>query len=396
MVFFAGGRPGFCRGRPNTPDAARSPVPDANPGTFYSAMSNIDIEIEDGNSGAVAVRARYAQHCFLAHMDFRLGTALAGIHEGGNVVEDVRFIGGNVGIWTSKPSPGWQITVIDSTFEGQREAAIREREAGLTLIRPHFLRVPTAVSIEPGWTDELWVKDARLEDISGPAFIFGVEKNPRNEINMEGIACRSVPVFASLRDSGRKFEGPGTVYGVKVFSHGLRYEDIGAAAKNRNHIRRLLALIHAGSSAVGSPSASRWHNMGKHPQPGRQRRWHNGRHGSHPQGNRHPPRHLLPMGFYIVRDTLLLKSDTMLIGLHPGASQIILPDGTTGISGCWRAESPSRVAQRWLQYRHWHWALHQRDKSASSGCAMEGWSPFYDERCPLPRRPWHSKAGRLS
>ena len=107
MIFFAGGRPGFGRGRPRDAETARGPVPDANPGTFYSAFSNIDIEVEDGNSGAVAVRARYAQHCFLAHMDFRLGSALAGIHEAGNIVEDVRFFGGRYAIWTSKPSPGW-------------------------------------------------------------------------------------------------------------------------------------------------------------------------------------------------------------------------------------------------------------------------------------------------
>ena len=66
------------------------------------------------------------------------------------MVEDVHFFGGRYAIWTSKPSPGWQLTVIDSSFEGQREAAILEREAGLTLIRPHFLRVPTAVALEPG------------------------------------------------------------------------------------------------------------------------------------------------------------------------------------------------------------------------------------------------------
>ena len=125
------------------------------------------------------------------------------------MVEDVRFFGGRYAIWTSKPSPSWQFTVIDSYFEGQREAAILEREAGLTLIRPHFVRVPTAVAIEPGWADELWVKDARLEEISGPAFLFGVEKNPRNEINMEGVTCRAVPVFAALRDSGKRFTAPG-------------------------------------------------------------------------------------------------------------------------------------------------------------------------------------------
>ena len=142
-------------------------------------------------------------------MDFHLGPALAGIHEGGNVVEDVHFFGGTHAIWTSKPSPGWQFTVIDCSFEGQREAAILEHEAGLTLIRPQFRRVPTAVEIEPEWVDELWVKDARLEDISGPAFIFGMEKSPRNEINMEGVTCRNVPVFAALRDSGKRFAAPG-------------------------------------------------------------------------------------------------------------------------------------------------------------------------------------------
>ncbi len=50
-------------------------VADANPNTFYSAMSNIDFEIGDGNPAAVAVRFHVAQHSFLTHMNFRLGSA---------------------------------------------------------------------------------------------------------------------------------------------------------------------------------------------------------------------------------------------------------------------------------------------------------------------------------
>src|SRR5713226_5668819 len=73
MVFFAGSRPGSARATQSpgggTLPAANAAPPDANPGTFYSAMSNIDIEIQDGNPGAVGIRAHYAQHCFLAHMD---------------------------------------------------------------------------------------------------------------------------------------------------------------------------------------------------------------------------------------------------------------------------------------------------------------------------------------
>jgi hypothetical protein len=333
LIFFAGSRPGFRRGRPSNPDAANAPVPDASPGTFYSAFSNIDVEIEDGNTGAVAVRARYAQHCFLAHMDFRLGPALAGIHGAGNVVEDVRFFGGRYAIWTAKPSPGWQFTVIDCRFEGQREVAILEREAGLTLIRPRFLRVPTAVALEPGWADELWVKDARLEEVSGPAFLFGVENNPRNEINMEGITCRAVPVFAALRDSGRRFTAPAETYAVKTFSHGLHFVDVGAAP-------RIETLFDATPVAALPPPVP-----SDLPTPPPCETWVN----LHELGAKgdgitddteviqkaiaaHPAIYL-PSGFYVVRDTLALRPDTVLIGLHPGATQIILPDATPAFQG---------------------------------------------------------------
>ncbi|HZR57865.1 MAG TPA: glycosyl hydrolase family 28-related protein, partial [Terriglobales bacterium] len=53
MFFFAGDRPGSARANQWRVSRATDPVPDANPGTFYSAMSNIDIEIQDGNPGAV-------------------------------------------------------------------------------------------------------------------------------------------------------------------------------------------------------------------------------------------------------------------------------------------------------------------------------------------------------
>src|SRR5579859_5664029 len=223
MVYFAGSGP-----NPNGPPR------DASPGTFYSAMSNIDIEIQDGNPGAVGVRAHYAQHCFLAHMDFHIGSGLAGIHDGGNVAEDVHFFGGQYGIWTRKPSPGWQFTIIDASFEVQSVAAIREHEAGLTLIRPQFRNVPTAISIDPQYSDELWVKDALMENISGPAVIVSNENNARTEINMVNIVCRSVPSFVQYRESGKEEAGPSETYSVKVFSHGWHYDDIGAVPAVRD------------------------------------------------------------------------------------------------------------------------------------------------------------------
>src|ERR1700726_3907338 len=229
MVFFAGSRPaGFENIGESEAKGVTQRPPDANPGTFYSAMSNINIEIQDGNPGAVGIRAHYAQHCFLAHMDFHIGSGLAGIHDGGNVAEDLHFYGGRYGIWTRKPSPGWQFTLIDVSFEGQREAAIREHEAGLTLIRPRFKNVPTAISIDPKYSDELWVKDGRMEHITGPAVIISNENNARTEINMENVVCRKVNVFSLYRESGKRIPGAGQTYEVKTFSHGLHFQDIAA------------------------------------------------------------------------------------------------------------------------------------------------------------------------
>ncbi|HEY2081911.1 MAG TPA: glycosyl hydrolase family 28-related protein [Verrucomicrobiae bacterium] len=328
MIFFAGGS-----GRRRNSGGAQGPVPDASPGTFYSTLSNIDIEIQDGNAGAVAVRSRYAQHCFLAHMDFHLGPALAGIHEAGNVVEDLHFFEGRHAIWTGKPSPSWQFTVVDCSFEDQHEAAILEHEAGLTLIRPHFLRVPIAVSIETNGIDELWVKDAQLEEISGPAFVFGVEENPRNEINMEGVACRAVPVFAELRDSGKSFTAPAENYLVKTFSHGFHYSDTGAQPEIENIFEAVASkkpLPAVASDLVPLPPCDTWINIRDLGAKG------DGTTDDTAVFQKAIAEHraiYVPSGFYIVRDTLKLRPDTALIGLHPGATQLIIPDDTPAYQG---------------------------------------------------------------
>ena len=86
--------------------APGDPIRPANPGTFYSAMSNIDIEIADGNPAAIGVRFHVAQHGFLAHMEFRIGQGRAGIEKVGNEMEDLRFLGGDYGILTTKPRVG--------------------------------------------------------------------------------------------------------------------------------------------------------------------------------------------------------------------------------------------------------------------------------------------------
>ncbi|MGC2730827.1 MAG: glycosyl hydrolase family 28-related protein, partial [Candidatus Sulfotelmatobacter sp.] len=322
MLFFAGARP-----------SANASPPDASPGTFYSAISNIDIEIQDGNPGAVGIRAHYAQHCFLAHMDFHIGSGLAGIHDGGNVAQDLHFYGGQYGIWTRKPSPGWQFTIIDATFEGQRDAAIREREAGLTLIRPQFKNVPTAISIDAQYSDELWVKDGRMENVTGPAIIISNENSARTEINMEGVICRKVPVFVAYRESGKHIAGSAEMYEVKTFSHGLHYEDVGAVPAIQDVYET--ATLSAPPTPVKSdildlPPMDTWVNVRSL--------------GAKGDGTTDDTDALrkaiaqyraiyLPSGQYRVTDTITLRPDTVLIGLHPSVTRILLADSTPAFQG---------------------------------------------------------------
>jgi sugar lactone lactonase YvrE len=322
MVFFAGRRP-----------TDGTPPPDANPGTFYSALSNVDLEIGEGNPGAVGVRARYAQHCFTSHVEFRTGSGLAGVREGGNVAEDVRFVGGEYGIWTATPSPGWQYTLLDARFEGQRRAAIREQAAGLTLIRPQFRNVETAIDVEAGRPDDLFVKDARFENVTGPAVIVSLEKSPRTQVNMENAACRGVSTFALFRESGRRLTAPAAMYVVKTFSHGLHYADLGAPGETKTVFDA--SPVAALPAAVPSdlpplPPADSWVSARTL--------------GARGDGTTDDTAALrkaieahravyLPMGHYVVTDTLTLRPDSVLIGLHPDATQLVVPDRTPAFQG---------------------------------------------------------------
>ena len=69
---------------------------DANAGTFYSAMSNINLRIEDGNPHAVALRTHYAQHSFISYVTIYIGKGKAGLFDVGNEMENVAFLRGRL------------------------------------------------------------------------------------------------------------------------------------------------------------------------------------------------------------------------------------------------------------------------------------------------------------
>ncbi|EDY84184.1 SMP-30/Gluconolaconase/LRE-like region family [Verrucomicrobiia bacterium DG1235] len=333
------------------------PIRDANPGTFYSAISNIDIEIADGNPAAIGVRSHYAQHCYLAHMDFRIGSGKAGVEKVGNEIEDCRFFGGDYGILTTKPSPSWPFVMVDSHFEGQRVAAIRTEEAGLTLLRIHIQDTPTAIMVNPDRAEELYLADSILENISGPALVISDEYNARPQFNLQNVFAKNVPILASFRKSGKTIPAPSEVYRVKDFTHGLQIDSLNSKPK--------IATSHDIQPLDTLPSATPTDIPALPPQ----REWVNIKDlGAHGDGETDDTEALraaiasyktiyLPLGRYRVSEPIELQPDTVLIGLHPLNTQIFIRDYTPAFMG--EAEIPELDLERLKR-----WGIDTSNKAA--------------------------------
>jgi sugar lactone lactonase YvrE len=307
-------------------------IPDANAGTFYSAMSNVDLDLGSGNPGAVAIRFHVAQHCYLSHIDFHIRSGLAALKDIGNEGEDLHFYGGKYGIVTVMSSPGWQYTLLDSTFEDQSVAAIKEHQAGLTLVHDRFRNVPHAVDIDAGYPDELWIENSRFENITDAAITISDEKNARTEINVVNSTCDNVRTFVHFRDSGRDIAGPAKSYEVSSFKHGLTMRGPEDAGEIRTSIdsKPSPSISSFGPAIPPLPPADSWVNLRSL-----------GAKGDGVTDDTAAIRQAIaknrvlyvPMGHYVVTGTIELRPDTVLIGLHPNMTQFDIPDGTPAFQG---------------------------------------------------------------
>lgn len=308
-------------------------VRDANSGTFYSSMRNVDIEIAAGNPAAAGVRFRMAQHAFLSDMEFRLGTAFAGVYQAGNVMERVAFKGGRYGIVTEKTSPAWQFTLIDSTFDGQRDAAIREHEVDLTLVNVAIRDTPVGIEIDRGYSDSLWGKDVRFERVSKAGVVISSENNVFTQIGFDNAVAVDSPVFARFRESGKTVAGKGKAYRVASFSYGLAVPKLGEMGeyKTQADVQPLAALPARREPAVRAlPAMAEWVNVrtlgvigdGKADDTAALQKAIDGHRVLY-----------FPTGFYKVTDRLKLRPDSVLIGLHPATTQLYIPDGNPAHAG---------------------------------------------------------------
>jgi len=339
MLIFAGARPGrdARQGQVAFPPPGTVPfdkdLPDANSGTFYSALGNIDFRILDGNPAATAIRFHAAQHSFVSHADFDIGSGLAGLYHVANEAEDLHFRGGRYGILAEKTSPAWPFALVDSTFEGQRDAAIREHEVGLTLLNVAFRNVPVGIEIDRGYGDWLWGQDVRFENVSKAGLIISNENNVYTQIGFQNALAANTPVFARFRDSGKVVKGVATAYKVASFTYGLTLPGPGRMGvfKTDMQAERMAGLPERAAPAIRAlPPVSEWVSVRTAGAKGDDKTDDTAALQKAIDTHRVV---YLPAGFYRVGDTLRLRPDTVLLGLHPSLTQIVLPDGTPAYQG---------------------------------------------------------------
>ncbi len=319
MIHFADNRP-----------QAGGPIVDASEFTFYSGMNNIDFELQDGNPAAIAVRFHVAQHSMLTHMDFQVGSARAALEDIGNQASDIHIHGGEYGIITKRTAPAWQFLLMDSSFDGQRAAAIQTMEAGFTLIRDCFTNMPVALKITPGEVEQLYARDLQLENISEAAFAAGDWRNAHSEVTFTNIACSNVPVFFN---GEQPVKAPAKNYVMENFTLGL---EIGADGREQGirlrHQERSLKQFAppVPTDIPALPPMEKWVNvraLGI---------------GTNSSGDdtaalqaaidQHPAL-FFPSGTYRVSAPLKLKPDTVLIGLNPGTTTISLAASSEAFAG---------------------------------------------------------------
>jgi hypothetical protein len=317
------------------PPAAGGLVVDANEFTFYSGISNLDFEIGDGNPAAIAIRYHVAQHCYLAHMDIKVGQGRAGLEDVGNNASDLHIEGGDYGIISVHTSPAWQFLLMDSTIEGQRKAAIHTQEVGMTLVRDRIAHTPVAVEIAHGMVEQLYGRDLTLEDIRRTALVLGDAAKAHHQVTLEHVVCRQVPVLVERGSGGPSqlatLRAPGARYVEQRLAIGL---EIGPDGRERGvtveHKETISSAASVTSDIPALPPMAQWANVHDL--------------GVKGDGTADDTAALqaaidshrtlyLPTGSYRIMATLHLRPDSVLIGFNPSTTVITPPENDPAFTG---------------------------------------------------------------
>lgn len=321
MIWFTGG----------LVEAGRQPN-DANAGTFYSALSNINLRIEKGNPQAVGIRSHFAQHSFINHCIIYAGDGKAGIYDVGNEMENVKVYGGDYGISSGRPSPGWPMMMVDSYFEGQRKAAILTRDVGFAIVNMHVKNVPVVLEMQENTIDRLHIERSFFENVSKAAIIVSREENSFSQLNLQDVYCKNTPLLIQFRQSGKQVEVKDKQYHVQDFTYGLILKDM-TSPSGYDIISKIVPITKLPlrvSDIPALPAMNTWVNIRDLGAKG------DGLADDTEVFRKAIATHkniYVPQGWYRLTETLKMLPGTKLIGLHPFGTQFILNESTPAFSG---------------------------------------------------------------
>ncbi|NGN69893.1 hypothetical protein G5C51_39150 [Streptomyces sp. A7024] len=325
------------------------PVSYANNDTFGTALINLDITIGAGNPDAMAVRFGGAQLCLLQDLDIKVGDGLSGIDHNANLIHRVRITGGEVGLQAWAASAGWQTTVLDCRFSGQRRTAVAMgNDAKLVVVRAVVEDTPRAFESAADTPQHLYVQDSHLRGVSDVAVglndstsLPGASDNDlirlSNQLTLLNCTTAGTSDLLLLTQSGARTSGPAADAHIRELTFGLRVEDALSGGESRREgvykaatagvtTTRIRANLHSDTPApppvrdwvsVADVAAKMGRTIGK---------------GEDDLAvfqaavDGHDTV-FVPIGQYLFTDTLKLRSGSRLIGLHPRQTWLLTADG---------------------------------------------------------------------
>lgn len=308
-------------------------VSDANAGTFYSALSNIDLSLGEGNPCAVGLRTHFAQHSFISHCRIRIGNSRAGLFDVGNELEDVTFEGGDYGIFTTRTSPSWPCLLMNAKFFGQKKAAVKTQEAGLTIINLTIKDCPTAFEIAPGFCEKLYVEDGIFQNISECLVKVPLDLCVADQINFRNLYGENVSMIAGLMESGQVFMPIQNRFHLEIFTCGLTMDNLEDIPSVRTSCIQnpVVEIPESFPSRVPRlPPQQEWINVKDLGALG------DGVTDDFSVLQKAIDQYRVlyfPQGLYRVSNSLRLQKDTVLIGMNPISTRITVLDNEPAFAG---------------------------------------------------------------